>query len=155
MLAPMQEHAVLGFLHTPFAPADPTPAPAVRRAVLRVRDLLARLLRDEARGVGASDADLDALDRILSRAASARGLVPTVGGYGWGWRRDPGEATRRVFPAVWSTAALLATPDDRARLKLCDGCETLFFDRSRNRSRRWCDMGTCGNREKVRSFRKK
>ncbi|HET9133643.1 MAG TPA: CGNR zinc finger domain-containing protein [Gemmatimonadales bacterium] len=155
MLAPLQEHAVLGFLHTPFDPTDDPPPPAVRRAVLRVRELLARLLRDEARGVGASDADLDALDRILSRAAAARGLVPTVSGYGWGWRRDPGEVTRRVFPAVWSTATLLASHDDRTRLKVCDGCGALFFDRSRNRSRRWCDMGSCGNRAKARAYRKR
>ncbi len=155
MLPPLQEYAVLGFLNTPFDPADALPTPAVRRAVLRVRALLERLLGDEARGVGASDADLEALGRILSRAAAARGLVPTVRGYGWGWRRDPGEVTRRIFPAVWSAAALLASDDDRERLKLCDSCGTLFYDRSRNRSRRWCDMGSCGNRAKVRNYRKR
>jgi predicted RNA-binding Zn ribbon-like protein len=31
----------------------------------------------------------------------------------------------------------------------------LFFDRSRNRSRRWCNMQVCGNRDKVRRFRRR
>jgi predicted RNA-binding Zn ribbon-like protein len=42
-----------------------------------------------------------------------------------------------------------------ARLKACpaDDCQWAFYDRSRNRSRTWCDMQDCGNRSKVRAFR--
>lgn len=42
-----------------------------------------------------------------------------------------------------------------ARLKVCrsPGCGWIFFDRSRNRSRRWCDMAVCGNRAKASRFR--
>ena len=41
------------------------------------------------------------------------------------------------------------------RLKACpdDACQWAFYDRSRNRSRTWCDMQDCGNRAKVRAFR--
>ena len=40
-------------------------------------------------------------------------------------------------------------------LKAClaDDCRWAFIDRSRNGSRRWCDMRVCGNREKARAFR--
>jgi predicted RNA-binding Zn ribbon-like protein len=31
-------------------------------------------------------------------------------------------------------------------------CVWLFLDASKNRSRRWCDMNQCGNREKARRF---
>jgi predicted RNA-binding Zn ribbon-like protein len=43
------------------------------------------------------------------------------------------------------------------RLKVCpaDDCLWAFFDRSRNRSRRWCEMEICGNRAKVRSYRER
>ena len=43
------------------------------------------------------------------------------------------------------------------RLKVCpaDDCLWAFFDRSRNRSRRWCEMEVCGNRAKVRSYRER
>lgn len=41
------------------------------------------------------------------------------------------------------------------RLKLCgdDGCRWAYYDRSRNRSSRWCSMESCGNRAKARRFR--
>lgn len=141
--------ACLEFIH---AAGEGGEAAAVRREIERFRGVLERILTDEAQGRGASDDDLDRLDRVLSRAGAARGLVPTVRGYGWGWRRDPGPVIRRLFPAAWSAAQLLAS-DDRHRLKCCDGCGRLFIDQSRNRSRRWCDMGACGNRTKVRRFR--
>jgi predicted RNA-binding Zn ribbon-like protein len=41
------------------------------------------------------------------------------------------------------------------RLKLCaaDDCLLAFYDTSKNRSRHWCSMGVCGNRQKTRSYR--
>lgn len=44
-----------------------------------------------------------------------------------------------------------------ARVKACvaDNCRWAFYDSSRNRSGRWCDMAVCGNREKVRTYRSK
>jgi len=42
-----------------------------------------------------------------------------------------------------------------SRLKACDRdvCGWLFYDRSRNRSARWCQMAVCGNRTKTRAYR--
>ena len=42
-----------------------------------------------------------------------------------------------------------------SRLKACrrDVCRWLFYDRSRNRSARWCQMAVCGNRTKTRAYR--
>lgn len=41
------------------------------------------------------------------------------------------------------------------RLKACsaDTCRWAFYDGSRNRSRTWCAMDVCGNREKTRAYR--
>ena len=43
------------------------------------------------------------------------------------------------------------------RLKACrrEVCGWLFYDRSRNRSARWCDMAVCGNRTKTRAYRER
>jgi predicted RNA-binding Zn ribbon-like protein len=43
------------------------------------------------------------------------------------------------------------------RVKACaaDDCQWAFYDRSRNRAGRWCDMAVCGNRTKVRAYRSK
>lgn len=48
-----------------------------------------------------------------------------------------------------SALKLIASPDTE-RLKICPNCEWLFLDRSKNRSRTWCDMAVCGNRAKAR-----
>jgi predicted RNA-binding Zn ribbon-like protein len=50
-----------------------------------------------------------------------------------------------------ATAALDATRLDRSRVQRCEGarCVLFFFDSTRNRSRRWCDMAACGNRAKA------
>ena len=39
------------------------------------------------------------------------------------------------------------------RLKACEDCPWLFLDTSRNHSRRWCSMGDCGSRSKMRRYR--
>jgi predicted RNA-binding Zn ribbon-like protein len=43
------------------------------------------------------------------------------------------------------------------RVKACraDDCRWAFYDRSRNRSGVWCDMAVCGNRAKVRAYRRR
>jgi predicted RNA-binding Zn ribbon-like protein len=57
---------------------------------------------------------------------------------------------------VVRAASDLLTSDALARVRQCaDGsCAWLFLDTTRNRTRRWCDMKACGNRNKVRRFRK-
>lgn len=54
-------------------------------------------------------------------------------------------------------ATLYAAMQDEEwpRLKLCHrtNCRWAFYDRSKNRSSRWCSMASCGNREKAKRFR--
>lgn len=76
------------------------------------------------------------------------------------------EGTRpRLRPAIGGARSGLArllvavaeaqADDAWTRMKLCvaDDCQLAFYDTSKNRSRRWCSMGECGNREKTRSYR--
>ncbi|MEI2721842.1 MAG: CGNR zinc finger domain-containing protein [Gemmatimonadales bacterium] len=126
--------------------------PAAMRAAARFRVVLHRLLRAEALGEGAAERDLARLNRILSQGQNHRGVLPAVRGYGWGWIGPAEDVERVLWPVAWSAALLLAGAD-LVRLKCCDGCGRLFFDASRNRSRRWCDMQGCGNRAKVARHR--
>jgi predicted RNA-binding Zn ribbon-like protein len=43
------------------------------------------------------------------------------------------------------------------RLKSCANatCGWAFYDRSKNRSGRWCSMEVCGNRTKTRAYRRR
>ncbi|MFB9905152.1 CGNR zinc finger domain-containing protein [Allokutzneria oryzae] len=56
-----------------------------------------------------------------------------------------------------AAALRLAIAGDWDRFKICPAhnCQWAFYDRSRNRSRSWCSMRVCGNREKARAFRER
>ena len=93
------------------------------------------------------------LDRAARRAALAVRFDP-VGTA----RLEPGAggvagALGRIV-AVVSTAMADGT---WSRLKACraDDCRWAFYDRARNRSRRWCSMAVCGNRTKARRYRRR
>jgi hypothetical protein len=62
-----------------------------------------------------------------------------------------------VTGAVLAAASRLVVLGDWERMKICpaDECQWAFFDRSRNRSRTWCSMQVCGNREKARAWRER
>jgi predicted RNA-binding Zn ribbon-like protein len=58
-----------------------------------------------------------------------------------------------LWPVARSAADLLTSAEELARVGQCAddrGCGWLFFDTSRNHSRRWCAMKDCGNRAKAR-----
>jgi predicted RNA-binding Zn ribbon-like protein len=71
--------------------------------------------------------------------------------FGWSWTDDPVSLDMPLWPVTRSAADLLTSSDLRS-LRLCaaDTCAWLFLDTSRNGSRRWCSMRTCGNRAKAR-----
>jgi predicted RNA-binding Zn ribbon-like protein len=56
---------------------------------------------------------------------------------------------RITGPLAWAALDLLRS-SELARLKQCPAtdCRWLFLDRTKNSSRRWCDMATCGDRKK-------
>jgi predicted RNA-binding Zn ribbon-like protein len=67
------------------------------------------------------------------------------------------DGARGAIGRIVATVAELAPTDEWKRLKTCrdEHCRVAFYDQSRNRSRAWCSMEVCGNREKARSFRKR
>jgi predicted RNA-binding Zn ribbon-like protein len=55
---------------------------------------------------------------------------------------------------VASYAALLTEANiDRVRVCANPDCSFMFYDGTRNASRRWCDAAICGNLVKVRRYR--
>ena len=87
---------------------------------------------------------------VAHTAYASPELVATATGYSWHWRADEKGLDGILWPILRSTARLL-TDGDLTRVGQCAddrGCGYLFYDTSRNRSRRWCDMNACGNRAK-------
>ena len=84
---------------------------------------------------------------LVSRAAGDSG----AGALRWGWR-DAGERMDSVLWPVLRAAGDLLASDESTRIRECGGddCGWMYVDRSRNGLRRWCQMETCGTKEKSR-----
>jgi predicted RNA-binding Zn ribbon-like protein len=90
----------------------------------------------------------------LDRLAAGIGLVARFGPAGVRLgAADPG--VRGMLGEVLAGVVRAAHEGTWARLKICsaDTCRYVYYDRSRNGSRRWCSMDVCGNRSKTRAYR--
>ncbi len=133
------------------ARAAPAEAASAMRRAISLREAIHRLLVARGKGHRPSEADVELIRRSDVDALEHSRLVATDDGYERGWPGVP-PPLDRVAWAVARDAARLLTSADLARVRECasETCAWLFLDTSRNRSRRWCDMSSCGNRAKVR-----
>lgn len=94
----------------------------------------------------------------LLHDSGARPRLVDHGG-GWGWHlhvtgHDAALEHRLAAQAGFAFADLVRLGEaDRLRRCEAPGCEAVFTDLSRNRSRRYCDTGNCGNRQHVAAYR--
>ncbi len=126
--------------------APPTESDAAAARELR------EALRDLMRANNGCEADPAAAVAVLDAASRREGLQV---------RFDTG-GIRLAAPAGGVGAVLGAAGEAMAdgswsRLKACrsDSCRWAFVDSARNRSRQWCSMQVCGNREKARAVRRR
>lgn len=131
-----------------------TPADAVRtlQDAIAVREAVYRIFQATAEGDAPAASDLAAFNTALAQAMSHGCIVPDAAGFIWHWDDSSARQLDRVlWPVVRSAADLLTSPDlEHVRLCAADDCGWLFLDESKNHTRRWCDMKTCGNRAKAR-----
>jgi predicted RNA-binding Zn ribbon-like protein len=110
----------------------------------RLRSSLRTVLEsggEERSAAHALDAAVAAVAVRLSYRSTLRsGLLPL----------DAAGPLERLRLAL-ATTALDATRLDRSRVQHCGSqrCVLLYYDTTKNRSRRWCDMAACGNRAKA------
>jgi predicted RNA-binding Zn ribbon-like protein len=125
-------------------------AQAVFEEALVLREALFRVFASVAARELVDAADLEILNGVLQRAAVRARLTGSGPGFAWSWS-DDGDLERPLWLVARSAAELL-TSDELERLRKCAGqpCGWLFLDASKNRSRRWCSMESCGSRAKMR-----
>jgi len=126
---------------------------ALLRQALRLREAIHGIGSALAHGKAAPREELDRLKEVARQALASAVLAPVAAGYRFDFAAAPGDAAL-LGPIAWSALDLLAK-GDFDRLKQCpgEGCGWLFLDHSKNKSRRWCDMATCGNRTKGKRHR--
>jgi predicted RNA-binding Zn ribbon-like protein len=95
--------------------------------------------------------DLAAFNQALSTAMAHSELIPMGKSFAWVYMHDPDDLLWILGPIVRSAADLLASQDLHRIGQCADdrGCGWLFYDTSKNHSRRWCSMESCGNRAKA------
>lgn len=126
--------------------------PGLLREALGLREAVYSIGRDLAAGAQAPRPAADALLRAAHGALAEARLWPDADGrYRLDFSGAPAAAAL-LGPVAWSMIVVMAE-GGFDRLKQCPGCGWLFRDRSKNNSRRWCDMATCGNVAKGRRHR--
>jgi len=133
------------------AARQPREAKDVLRRAIRLREELYRIF---ASAMARRPPPRDAFDRLnheLGWAIAAARLTRSRAGFVLQWGDHRSRLDQVLLPVIRSAVDLLIDgPLDRVRE--CPGpgnCGWLFIDLSKNGSRRWCDMRTCGNRAKA------
>lgn len=130
--------------------ADPRGARAAWAAAVELREALHRTVVGLVAGEAPNETDLAS---IAGADAGGR-LVPCPGAPAKGEpaaRLEPPEASEPedLLALLAGIAIDLLTTADATRLRICpggqEGCGWAVLDSTRNRSRRWCDMGACGS----------
>jgi predicted RNA-binding Zn ribbon-like protein len=127
------------------------PAEASFAAAIELREATYRAFAAIAEGATPAAADLTAIQRAYAEAMHHARLLPAPGSDQLAWAWEEGDALDRAWWPMARSAVELATAGPLERVKHCrPGCGFLFYDASKNRTRRWCSMEECGGQTKAR-----
>jgi predicted RNA-binding Zn ribbon-like protein len=134
--------------------ARPHDARAVHARAVALREAIFAVVSAVAAQRPPDAHDLAILQQSTATALEHGRLAVTARGFDWRWDAEMRHLERPLWPIAHAATRLL-TSQDLGRLRICaaDDCDWLFYDTSRNQSRKWCDMSTCGNRAKVAKYR--
>jgi predicted RNA-binding Zn ribbon-like protein len=135
---------------------NPRLASRLRRRTLDLRAIVYRLGAALAAGAPAPPRDVDALAKVYAYCLSCACLTKIDGVFAWSWQAAARPVEAILGPIALSALGLLSQAD-LSRVKQCPGeaCGWLFFDTTKNKNRRWCEMEVCGNRAKQRRLRRR
>ena len=131
-------------------------AEQVLQQAIELREAMYRIFSSHISHTEADTDDLAMLNRMFVKAMTKASIHNNGKGFVWDWSRESRHFDRMLWPIARSMSELL-TSDTLESVRMCaaDDCGWLFLDTSKNHSRRWCDMKSCGNRAKARKYYKK
>jgi predicted RNA-binding Zn ribbon-like protein len=118
-----------------------------------------RRLRDRLRAIVLADDDAEAVRLVNDLVADGRTTPRLTDHDGWPLHMHyyaPGARVAEHLAADCGMAlAFVVAAGERQRLAVCAApdCDRVLVDLSRNRSKRYCDSRTCGNRLHVAAYR--
>ena len=119
---------------------------------IRLRDAVYRIFSHRYAGMPVPEDDLSLLNSVIRQALAHLQLKPDGGEFHWEWASGMDGVNLILWP-VARAASILLTSDQAHLVRECEddrGCGYLFIDQTKNHSRRWCSMESCGNRAKAR-----
>lgn len=130
----------------------PVQARAALRRALQVREAIYAIFSAIATRRVIPERSLKVLNSAVQQARAHARIVPANHGFVWGWTTSESLASL-LWPLVMDAAELLTSgPLELVRECAAENCGWLFLDATKNHRRRWCDMKTCGNRDKARRY---
>jgi predicted RNA-binding Zn ribbon-like protein len=137
---------------TAAAEAGPDAAAAVHERARRLREAIYEAFAAVAQSRPAPPGALATIKDAYVAALRNAYLGVAPSGQGWRWP-DDGRPEQVLWP-VAASAVDLAVSGRVTRIRQCPGdggqCGWLFVDTSKNATRRWCSMRTCGSKVKSR-----
>lgn len=123
---------------------------------LAVRELVWQIGETLAEGRFVPERLRQELTAVHAESLARADIKPRDGALIWSWNPRKNLQAAILGPLTLSALTLLLEKD-LSRTKRCKGqeCGWLFFDATKNKSRRWCEMRVCGNRAKVRAARQR
>jgi predicted RNA-binding Zn ribbon-like protein len=93
------------------------------------------------------------LNHAVQRSSDHAQIVHTNRHFAWEWISPDNNLDSMLWPLAQSAAELL-TSEELSYVRQCasETCAWLFVDKTKNHRRRWCDMKSCGNRDKARRY---
>lgn len=120
---------------------------------------LARELRESIHAAATAAATQAALPAsavhvINDRSAQGRAAAVLTPEGERRWRLGSASCVEDALSVIAADAISIIAGERDGKLALCASptCQAAFFDTSQSRTRRWCDMNTCGNRQKKARF---
>lgn len=118
-----------------------------------------RELREQLRRVWDAERDdaVELVNALLADSNAQPYLTRHDGQWDWHLHLSEPQAplAQRIAAEVAMALADLIRLDELDRLRTCEApdCDAALVDLSRNRSKRYCDTGNCGNRQHVAAYR--
>lgn len=127
------------------------------RGLFREARRLRAALRAGAERLAAGKPAGDEMVGVVNRVLASRPAYPRLvrAGKGYASRLEPvSRSPLHLLVPVAESAAWLLEHGDSSLVRQCEGtrCVLLFYDSTRNRSRRWCSMEECGSRAKAVAY---
>jgi predicted RNA-binding Zn ribbon-like protein len=115
--------------------------------------LLYRLFSNAAKGLEPDKKDIEMFVSLYGESISHGQLMKEENHYKTTWKVD--ESFDALLWPIVHSAGELPLSEELDHVKECPSCGWLFLDTSKNQSRRWCSMNTCGARDKMRRYHRR